>query len=89
LDTTTLETFDSKVKPFIIMIVFDTFDELMMRHDVYSLSFSAIHTWIKKKVLNIHERHGGPKKLIEDQFHVFPTSSTKPPRHFGPKKERD
>ena len=29
------------------MIVFDTFDELMLRHDVGALSFSEIHTWIK------------------------------------------
>jgi len=47
-DTTTLETLDSKVKSFFIMIVFDTFDELMLRHDVRSLSFLEIHTWIKK-----------------------------------------
>jgi len=47
-DTTTLETLDSKVKSYFIMIVFDTFDELMLRHDVHSLSFLEIHTWIKK-----------------------------------------
>jgi hypothetical protein len=50
LDTTTLETFDLKVKPFFIMIVFDKFDELMLRHDVFSLLFSEIYTWIKKSV---------------------------------------
>jgi hypothetical protein len=49
-DTTTLETLDSKVKPFLIMIVFDTFDELMFRHDVCSLSFLEIHTWIKRSI---------------------------------------
>jgi hypothetical protein len=32
------------------MIVFDSFDELMLRHDVCSLSFSEIHTWIKKSI---------------------------------------
>jgi hypothetical protein len=37
------------MKPFFIMIVFDTFDDLMLRHDVCLLSFSEIHTWIKKK----------------------------------------
>jgi hypothetical protein len=50
LDTTTLENFDSKVKPFFIMIVFVEFDELMLRHDVFSLLFSEIHTWIKKSI---------------------------------------
>ena len=39
LDTTTLETFDSKVNPFFIIIVFDSFDELMLHHDVCLLSF--------------------------------------------------
>jgi hypothetical protein len=44
LDIATLETFDSKVKQFFVMIVFDTFDELMLRHDVCSLLFLEIHT---------------------------------------------
>ena len=39
LDTTILATFDSQVKQSFTMIVFDTFDELMMHHDVCSLSF--------------------------------------------------
>jgi hypothetical protein len=44
LDTTTLETFDLKVKKFFVMILFDTFDELMLRQDMCSFSFSEIHT---------------------------------------------
>jgi hypothetical protein len=32
------------------MIVFDTFDELTLRHDVFSLLFSEIHTWIEKSI---------------------------------------
>jgi hypothetical protein len=32
------------------MIVFDIFDELMLRHDVCSLSFLEIHTWIKMSI---------------------------------------
>jgi hypothetical protein len=47
LDTTTLKKIYSKVKPFFIMIIFDTFDELMLRHDVCSLSFLEIHTWLQ------------------------------------------
>ena len=39
----------------------------------------------KKRVLDTHGRYGGPKKLIGDQVQVFLTSSTRPPRHFGPK----
>jgi hypothetical protein len=58
------KTFDSKVKIFFIMIVFDKFDELMLPHDVFLLLFLEIHTWIKR-VLNTHERHGELKKLID------------------------
>jgi len=32
------------------MIVFDTFDELMLRHDVCLLSFLEIGIWIKKSI---------------------------------------
>jgi hypothetical protein len=53
LDTTILEIFDLRVKPFFIMIVFDTFDELMLHLEVCSLSFSEIHTWIKKSIKHI------------------------------------
>jgi hypothetical protein len=49
-DTTTLATFDSKVKQFFVMIVFDSFDELMLRLNVCSFSFLEIHTWIKKSI---------------------------------------
>ena len=45
-----ISNFDSQVKQSFTMIVFDTFDELMLHHDVCSLSFSEIHTWIKKSV---------------------------------------
>jgi hypothetical protein len=37
------------------MIVFDTFDELMLRHDVCSLSFFEIHTWIKKSIKHMRK----------------------------------
>jgi hypothetical protein len=57
LDTTTLETFDLKMKPFFIVIVFDKFDEMMLHHDVFSLLFSEIHTWIKR-ALNTYGRYG-------------------------------
>ena len=38
-----------------------------------------------KRVLKTHGRHGGPKKLIRGQVQVFPTSSTRTPRHFWSK----
>jgi hypothetical protein len=36
-------------------------------------------------MLNTHGRYGGSNKLIGDQVQVFPTSSTRPPRHLLPK----
>jgi hypothetical protein len=38
------------LKPFFIIIVFNTFDELMLRYDVCSVSFLEIHTWVKKSI---------------------------------------
>ncbi len=78
-------TYDSKVKPFFTRVVFDTFDELMLHHDVCSLSFSEINTWIKKsvkttwKAWRTKEVDWGPSPSI----HTFPTG---PPRHFWPKE---
>jgi hypothetical protein len=46
-DTTLLVTFDSKVKQFFIMGILNTFDELMLHHDVCSTSFAKVLTWIK------------------------------------------
>ena len=69
-DTTTLATFDSQVKQFFIMIVFDTFDELMLHHDVCSFSFSELLTWIKGrfdciwKAWKVNEVDWGPNPSI-------------------------
>ena len=82
-----ITTFDSQVKQSFTMIVFDTFDELMLLHDVYSLSFSE-YIYGSKRVLKTHGRHGGPKKLIGGQVQVFPTSSTRTPRRFWSKERK-
>jgi hypothetical protein len=47
---TILVTFDSKVKRFFIMNICDRFDELMLYHDVCSILFSEVLTWIKKSI---------------------------------------
>jgi hypothetical protein len=49
-DMTILVTFDSKVKRFFIMSICNTFDELMLHHDVCSISFSKVLTWIKESI---------------------------------------
>jgi hypothetical protein len=79
-DITTLATFYSKVKQFFVMIVFDTFDELILRHDMCSLSFLEIHTWIKKsikhtwKVWRTKEVDWGPSPSIPNVLHQATTS---------------
>jgi hypothetical protein len=62
------------------MIVFDTFDELMLRHDVCSSSFSEIHTWIKKsikhtwKAWRTKQVDWGTSPSIANVLHQAPTS---------------
>ena len=74
-DITTLATFDSQVKQFFIMIVFDTFDELMLHHDVCSFSFSELLTWIKGrfdciwKAWKVNEVDWGPNPSIPNVLH--------------------
>ena len=89
LDMTILMACKQKVNQSYIMIIVATFDELMLRHDVCSLSFSEIHTWIKKSAR--HNMEG-----MEDQRSWLGTkskcSSGPPPGHhvtLGPKIERD
>ena len=50
-DTTTMATFDSQLKQSFTINVFDTFDELMLHHDVCSLSFSKIQQFYIKHYL--------------------------------------
>jgi hypothetical protein len=46
-DTTLFVTFDSEVKQFFIMSIFNTFDELILHHDVRLISFTKVLTLIK------------------------------------------
>jgi len=80
LDTTTLETFDSKVKPFFNMIVFDIFEQLMLHHDFCTFSFSEIlallmpsveGTW---KIWRTKEVDWGPSANISNILHQVTTS---------------
>jgi hypothetical protein len=83
-DMTMLIAFKPKANLSYIMIIFAKFDELMMCHDICSLSLSEIHTWIKKSTKHIRkawrtkEVEWGPSPSV-------PTSSTRHPRHFWPK----
>jgi hypothetical protein len=42
--------YDLKVKLFFSIIIFNTCDECMLHHDMYSVSFTELLTWIQKGV---------------------------------------
>ena len=70
-----------KVNQSYIMIIVATFDELMLRHDVYSLPFSEIHTWKKKKsarhtwkAWRTKEVDWGPSPSVPHVLHQATTS---------------
>jgi hypothetical protein len=58
-NTTILTVFEQKVNQFYIKITFDTFDELMFHHKVFSFSFSELLTWVKER-RSTHRRHARP-----------------------------
>ena len=80
LDMTILMACKQKVNQSYIMIIVATFDELMLRHDVCSLSFSEIHTWIKKsarhtwKAWRTKEVDWGPCPSVPNVLHQAITS---------------
>ena len=80
LDMTILMACKEKVNQSYIMIILATFDELMLRHDVCSLSFSEIHTWIKKsarhtwKAWRNKEVDWGPSPSVPHILHQATTS---------------
>jgi hypothetical protein len=81
---TTTACFYYKVNRFLIIIVSNTFDELLLHYDVCWLSFSEILTWIKKGARHTWKAWR-TKEFDWGQVQVFHTSSTRPPRHFWPK----
>jgi len=84
-DMTILMSHKQKVNQSYVVIIIATFDELLLRRNVCSLSFSEINTWIKKSVKHTwkawrtKEVDWGPNPSV-------PTSTTRPPRHFCPKE---
>jgi hypothetical protein len=87
-DMTILMDRNHQVTQSYIMMIFATFNELMLRHDVCALSFSEINAWIIKSVKHTwkawrnKEVDWGPNPSI-------PTFPTRLPRHIWPRKERD
>jgi hypothetical protein len=50
MDTPTVVAYDSKVKLFFSIIIFNTCDEWTLHHDMCSMSFIEVLTWIKEGV---------------------------------------
>jgi hypothetical protein len=48
MDTPTVVAYDSKVKLLFSIIIFNTSDEWMLHHDMCSLLFTEVFTWIKE-----------------------------------------
>jgi hypothetical protein len=77
---TMLMACEQKVNQSYIMVIVATFDELMLRNDVCLLSFSEIHTWIKKnvkhswKVWRIKEVDWGSSPSVPHVLHQATTS---------------
>jgi hypothetical protein len=50
MDTQTVVAYDSKVKLFFSISIFNTCDEWTLHHDMCSMSFTEVITWIKEGV---------------------------------------
>jgi hypothetical protein len=48
IDTPIVVAYDSKVKLFFSISIFNTCDEWMLHHDMCSMSFTEVLTWIKE-----------------------------------------
>jgi hypothetical protein len=79
-DMTKIACFYYKVNRFLIIIVSNTFDELLLHYDVCWLSFSRILTWIKKgaqhtwKAWRTKEVDWGPSPSVPHVLHQATTS---------------
>jgi hypothetical protein len=50
MDTPSVVTYDSKVKLFFSIIIFNTCDQWTLHHDMCSMSCTKVLTWIKECV---------------------------------------
>jgi hypothetical protein len=48
MDTHSVVDYDSKVKLFFSIIIFNTCDEWTLHHDMCSMSFTEVLAWIKE-----------------------------------------
>jgi hypothetical protein len=86
---TILVTFDSKVKRFFIMSIYNIFDELMLHRDVCLISYSEVLTWIKESIECLWK--AWRTKYVDWGPNPTPPHVSPQGRHatFRPRKERD
>jgi hypothetical protein len=87
MDIPTLMAYDSKVKLFFSIIIFNTCDEWTLHHDMSSMSVIEVLTWIKEGV--DHAWKGWIMKHLDWGPNTSaPYASTKSPRYLWYKETR-
>jgi hypothetical protein len=87
MDTPTIVAYNSKVKLFFSIIIFNTCDEWTLRHDMCSMSFIEVLTWIKEGV--DHACKGWIMKHLDwGPNPNAPYASTRSPRYLWYKETR-
>jgi hypothetical protein len=87
ITTPTVVVYNSKVKLFFSIIIFNTCDEWMLHHDMCSMSFAEVLTWIKEGV--DHEWKGWIMKHLDwGPNPCAPYASTRSPRYLWYKETR-
>jgi hypothetical protein len=87
MDTPTVVAYNSKLKLFFSIIIFNTCDEWMLHHDIYSMSFTEVLTMIKEGV--DHAWKGWIMKHLNWGPNTSaPYASTRSPRYLWYKETR-
>jgi hypothetical protein len=81
MDTPTVVAYNSKVKLFFSIIIFNTCDEWTLHHDMCLMSFVEVLTWIKEGV--DHAWKGSIMKHLDwGPNPCSPYASTRSPRYL-------
>jgi hypothetical protein len=87
MDTPTVVAYNSKVKLFFSIIIFNTCDEWTLHHNMCSMSFTEVLTWIKEGV--DHAWKGWIMKHLDwGPNPSAPYASTRSPRYLWYKETR-
>jgi hypothetical protein len=87
MDTPTVVAYNSKVKLFFSIIIFNTCNEWTLHHDMCSMSFTEVLAWIKEGVDHAWKRWI-MKHLNWGQNPSVPYASTRSPHYLWYKETR-